>query len=296
MTGNGSNRSNSTGTSLEEAFALVGNETRAKIVRVLGERPHEGQSFSEIRSRVDEDIDSGQFNYHLQKLLGQFVERTDDGYLLRPSGLSLYRAIRSGTFDRDVVVEPFEAGVDCHFCGTPIEAAYEERSFAITCPGCDHVYVDTMLPPSVIGDDRDALLSRIDQFSRSRALAAARGVCPTCASEMKLEFRHGEEVWSSGSERLSVFVHRSCRNCGRQQFMSVGMAMLYHPEVVSFLHEDDRDVTTTHHWELEFAMTDDYTTVRSSDPVEIVLEVPRGDETLEVVVDDGLNVVETNRY
>ena len=89
-----------------DAFALVGNETRAEILRVLGEEPWAGLSFSELRSRVDPDLDSGQFNYHLQQLVGQFVRHTDDGYEMRPAGVTLYRTIRAGIFSRTATVDP----------------------------------------------------------------------------------------------------------------------------------------------------------------------------------------------
>ena len=97
----------------ETAFALIGNETRAAILRSLGEDPHAEVPFSELRSRVDEGLDSGQFNYHLKQLLGRFVDRTEDGYTLRPEGIALYRRIRAGTFTRQVSVGPREAGFDC---------------------------------------------------------------------------------------------------------------------------------------------------------------------------------------
>jgi DNA-binding transcriptional ArsR family regulator len=84
----------------EDAFALIGNETRAEILRVLGQDAHSAFSFSELRSRLNPDIDSSQFNYHLRQFVGHFVEQTNDGYQVRPRGRTLYRMIRAGTFTR----------------------------------------------------------------------------------------------------------------------------------------------------------------------------------------------------
>jgi DNA-binding transcriptional ArsR family regulator len=287
----------SEGLTAEDAFGLLGNELRAEIMRVLGESPHEGLSFSELRTRVDEGVDSGQFNYHLQKLVGPFVENTDDGYVLRAPGLALYRAIRSGAFNRRVTVEPFDAGFDCYFCSTPVEASYDDGSFRLVCPGCDHLFASTMLPPSAVSEaDETELLARVDQYNRHQMLVASRGVCPICVNPMELEFVPSEEVWSEGSERLDVFVHWGCDHCGRQQYMTVGLALLYHPALTSSFYEHGVDLTSVNHWELEFVLSDEHTTVRSRDPWEVAVAVTLEGLTLELVVDEELNVIETNRY
>lgn len=285
------------GMTAEDAFGLLGNEIRAEIMRVLGESPHEGLSFSTLRERVGEDVDSGQFNYHLQQLVGPFVEDTADGYVLRAPGLALYRAIRSGAFNRTVTRGPFGAGFDCYFCATPVEAAYDDGSFTLTCPGCDHLYANTMLPPSAVeGVDEADLLARVDQYNRHRLLLATRGVCPVCVNGMDLEFVPAEQVWSTGSERLDVLVNRSCDHCGRENHMTVGLALLYHPALISFFYDYGIDLTSINHWELEFVLTDNHTTVRSRDPWEVAVSITHEGLTLEMVVNDALAVVETNMY
>jgi DNA-binding transcriptional ArsR family regulator len=275
----------------EDAFALVGNETRAAILRALGERPHEGIAFSELRERVDPEMDSGQFNYHLSQLTGEFVDRDEDGYTLRSEGLALYRLVRAGSANRRASLDPFEIGLDCYFCTTPVEGYYDEGAFELRCPGCDHVYSHTQVPPSAVetGDRRD-VLERVDQYNRHEMLAHARGVCPTCVNALETEFVPGEAVWSEGSDRFDAFVGTDCGNCGASHYMSVGLAVLYHPAVVSFFHDHGVDVTSRPHWEFEWAMTDRHLTVRSTDPWAVELAVPCGDETLELVVDGDLSV------
>ena len=275
----------------EDAFALVGNETRAAILRTLGETPHEGVSFSDLRSRVDPDIDSGRFNYHLSQLTGQFVEQDDDGYTLRSEGVTLYRLIRAGSVNRSATVDPFEIGLDCYFCDAAVEGEYEDGTFELRCPGCDHVYSHTQLPPSAVESaDTEDLLELVDQYNRHRMLAHARGVCPTCVNPLDVAFVPGDEVWSEGSDRLDVFVKSTCDNCGGRHYVTVGLAMLYEPTVVAFFEEDGVDVTRVPHWELEWAMTDEYLTVRSTDPWEVTLDIEHGDERLELVVDESLSV------
>jgi len=278
---------------VNEAFALIGDDLRAEILRVLGEHPHEGLSFSALRERVDPDVDSGQFNYHLQKLVGPFVERTDDGYELRATGLALYRAIQAGTFNREVTVEPFAAGFDCYYCETPVEALYEDGTFEMVCPGCGHTYTTSRLPPSAVEGDREAFLRRVDQYNRHHFLASARGVCPICACEVDLGFVRGEEVWAEGTDRHDVMVHRECPNCGREHYMLLGMALLYHPTPVSFYREHGHDLTAIPHWKLEWVMTDATLTVLSEDPWRFELRVPCDGDVVALTVNDELTVVET---
>jgi DNA-binding HxlR family transcriptional regulator/rubredoxin len=278
-------------TATEEAFALISNEIRAAILGVLGETPHEALSFSELRERVGGDVDSGQFNYHLQQLVGQFVEHTDDGYEMSPRGRALYRAVRSGALTESATVEPFDAGIDCHFCGTAVEASYEEGSFDVRCPGCGHVYSHTAVPPGNVEDvDPETLLTRVDQYNRHEMLAYARGVCPVCVNGLDASFVRGEDVWSEGAERFDVFVSHECDHCGKSHYMTVGVALLYHPALVSFFHRRGVDVTSVPVWELPFAMTDRDVTVRSTDPWEVALRVTRDGDALELVVDQSLNV------
>jgi hypothetical protein len=279
-----------------EAFALVGNEVRAEIIRVLGEDPHAGLSFSELRSRVDADVDSGGFNYHLQQLVGHFVDDAEDGYRMRAEGLTLYRAIRAGTFNRRASVDPFPAGFDCYFCGGAVEAGYEDGWFELTCPDCAHVYMHTTLPPNAVdAADEAALLSRVDAYTRHRMAAYVRGVCPVCVNGLDAELVSSEAVWAEGTDRLDVFVEHACDHCGQQHFMPVGLALLWHPAVVSFLHDHGIDVRSTPHWEFEFATTDRHVTVRDTEPWEVALTVSAGEEGLELVVDGDLTVRETAR-
>lgn len=294
MTEDDSKRSAADDADPEDAFALVGNETRAAILRTLGETPHEGVSFSDLRSRVDPDIDSGRFNYHLSQLTGQFVDHDEDGYTLRSEGLTLYRLIRAGSVNRSAAVDSFEIGLDCYFCEAPVEGEYEDGTFELRCPDCTHVYTHTQVPPSAVeGADTEDVLERVDQYNRHRMLAHAREVCPTCVNPLDVEFVPGEDVWSDGSDRLDVFVRTECGHCGGRHYVTVGLAMLYEPAVVAFFDDHGVDVTSVPHWELPWAMTDEHLTVRSTDPWEVALEIEHEGDHLELVVEEDRSVEAT---
>lgn len=80
-----------------DLFALLGNETRVRIVAVLYDHWYHSPEtpclpFSALYARVDGE-DSGQFNYHLRRLREGLVERRADGYALTPLGICLAQLI-----------------------------------------------------------------------------------------------------------------------------------------------------------------------------------------------------------
>ena len=288
-----------TDTNPQEAFALIGNEVRAQILQTLAAPEDEGPwkelSFSELRSRVDPEMDTGQFNYHLQKLVGQYIRSTEDGYQINPAGVKLYRTIVSGTFTREATIEPFDAGFDCHFCGARAEGAYEETQFQVRCPDCGHVYASNIIPPSVV-DEGPAMLERVDQFTRHEMQTAAAKVCPTCLNAMDATMIPASESPFHHGEQVDVMAQLQCDHCGAQRYMTVGSAMLKESALVAFAYEHGVDLNETPLWEFEFATKDTGLVVRSRDPWEVALTVTFDGESLELVVDEDLEVVETTRY
>lgn len=63
-----------------EAFGTLADETRLGVLRALV-RADGPLRFSELRARVDVR-DGGRLTYHLDRLLGRFLEERTDGYAL----------------------------------------------------------------------------------------------------------------------------------------------------------------------------------------------------------------------
>ncbi|WP_331233063.1 DUF7347 domain-containing protein [Natronorarus salvus] len=75
---------------LPETFDLLADDTRLRVVEALYERGctvtgETALSFSELR-RLTDVRDTGRFNYHLGRLRGPFVRKTDRGYVLTETG------------------------------------------------------------------------------------------------------------------------------------------------------------------------------------------------------------------
>ena len=286
---------------VEETFGLLGNRTRANILKTLGDARADDEappilSFSELRARVSDDINSSQFNYHLQQLVDRFVEHTGNGYRMRPEGMLLYRTINAGTFTDEGSLSPFEIGVDCYRCAGAIEGSYDASLFELECDDCGTFYDMVFAPPGTVVDgETAALLDRLDQYSRHRRLAFVRGVCPTCMNGLEPEVVAVDEPPFDEAHLVDRYVHWTCDRCGDRMYVTVGMAMVQHPAVISFFHDHGVNIAERRLWELEFAMTDRYATVRSTDPWTVALEIPCADEVLELVVDDRLTVLERTR-
>jgi hypothetical protein len=293
---NGGDGPNDDVSSGSDAFRLVGNEIRTDILRALGDtRVEKGYkpvlSFSELRERTDTDAGSSKFNYHLQELVGQYVERVEDGYQMRAEGRELYQTLRAGTFESHESTLTVDADFDCYYCGAGAEATVDEGTVTVECPDCEYLYAIAGAPPGAIEDDTVSL-DQVAAFYHHRHLGFARGVCVTCGSEPTTEHVSPAEVPFADADRQKLYVYRACENCGDQRHLSLGTYLLSDPHLRAFCADHGVDVLATPLWELEFAATDRYVTVDPDEPWRASLEVTYGDETLELVVDEDLAVVE----
>jgi DNA-binding transcriptional ArsR family regulator len=173
------------------AFALLGDETRLRILRELWEAQREsddlgetGIPFETLRERAGVD-DSGRFNYHLGKLTDRFVERTDAGYRLRFAGSRVVGALLEGTYapgdDLEIPVEG-----ECWRCGGSLELRCTDERVHVTCADCGVDTTDFGCPPGVLaGREREAIPAAVDAHLRTLLARARRSICPTCSGPMR---------------------------------------------------------------------------------------------------------------
>ncbi|MFC6785627.1 winged helix-turn-helix domain-containing protein [Halobaculum halobium] len=222
----------------EDSFAVVGNETRLSILRVLHERASIGDRseysvpFTELREAVGEP-DSGKFSYHLNQLLGEFVEKRPEGYAIRYPGKELVRTVESGAVEAasPAVSEPTDAS--CYLCGAPIAVAYTNGYVSAQCTSCsgalgfDYMPEGALssipAPPAAVGTDVDAapeeLLNRLHGRFCHRARMFGDGGCPRCGGRVDATLRacsshddsdgHCDECGTA----LPATVHVSCEVC-----------------------------------------------------------------------------------
>lgn len=266
-----------------DAFELLAEETRADVLRALAahQRDHPRDpvlSFSELRERAGV-ADSGNFNYHLGKLEGRFVQKTADGYALTPRGVRLAALAVAGFEDPDFD-GPEPVGAGCPACEEPLAVAYEEGMVAVAC-GNDHVFPRSfMRPPGADRDPQD--LARVASvLGRQTAERVAAGVCPVC--DGRVEVSPGD----LGTEVVPLTYTGTCVDCGTPVSVPPEFVASTVSAVVAFWYDRGVDVDDTPVWELP--LWDAATTTRDGDEVTVVLECA-GDQ-LAVTFDDGANVV-----
>lgn len=275
---------------LEAAFSLVANDIRFQILQELWEARQAEElpvPFSDLFDSVDVR-DSGQFNYHLGKLVPRFIRNAEDGYELTFAGEQVIGAAVSGVYtDTDVTVDAIDVG-ECPDCGNTIEARYDAGRLEVECVGCDLVITDGLPAPPVIAASHEpgALPMVFSQFLLTRCQSLTRGFCQHCGG--RVESSLDTESWDE------PHVQQSCQACGMDIGMTVEAVVLDHPAVISFLYDDGIDLRETMIWDLDW-LFDTEVTIASEDPLRVDLTMNRDDERLNLTLDETLSVMDVAR-
>ena len=271
----------------ESAFSLLGNETRVAIIRALGEMSDESLSFSALRDRIAV-ADSGQFNYHLKKLVGSFVNRTDEGeYELTYAGARVVGAILSGTYNRRGTQTTFELDSICPLCESALSAEYENERVTISCPTCEEQLSTFGFPPGAFENRTSAELTRaFDGWIRTYFSLAATGFCLNCAGRMHGSLTDDSEYTEENQE---VCIEYVCERCVEIATTSIRSYLVHQPAVVAFHYDHGIDLDETPAWELPW-LRDEQTEILARDPWRVKSVVELDGDRLECVVEDDLSV------
>lgn len=299
------NEGGSTTLSPDAAFAALGNETRMEILQTLGDA--DGQlTFSELYDRSDVR-DSGQFSYHLDKLVGHFVRKTDDGYELQQAGLRVVEAVLSGAITETPILEPTDIDAPCPYCGGAIEVSYREERLLQRCTECagavgggalpEGTLERGYLPPAGLEDrtPREVVGAR-NTWSMIERVAMANGVCPRCAGIVEHSVQVCDDHASKGicercDGRHAVRVDARCLNCPHEKAELILFLLFGDPAFRAFFDRRGVDVFSLAPEEGERLVGYDEEVV-STDPFEARFTFTFGDDTITLTVDDGLSVVD----
>jgi DNA-binding transcriptional ArsR family regulator len=270
-------------------FRLVADETRAAILYALAERMREhpedpALGFSDLRRAVGVR-DSGNFNYHLDKLRGRFVEKTPDGYALTHPGSAVVAALVGGAYDDADALGPEPYGEPCPLCGDDLVVTYEDGLVTLQCEGDDHHGVAYNLPPHAVdADDLPAAADLMARRAHAETGLLADGRCPMCFGEVALSSVELPD------EALPPGLDAACRRCGMHYALTVGHVALHHPEVAAFL-ADDGDPRRSPTAQLRLGLGADAEQVGEG---RYRVAVEREGETLAVTVDDDGAVLDVD--
>ncbi|MFB6206668.1 MAG: winged helix-turn-helix domain-containing protein [Haloglomus sp.] len=246
-----------------EAFAALSNETRLAILLGLWDaqdsmHPEEGIAFSALYDRVGMR-DSGQFNYHLDQLVGQFVRRTEDGYALRRAGQKLVRTVIAGAGIEEPTLEPTPIDLDCPYCGGQTAVSYEDEWLYHVCTECEGGFAgrdeqpDGYLTGSAL--DPAGFTNRTPEELWVAALARGyqdiktmlEGVCDECSGPVEYwmdvcEDHDDEGICSTCGRTPVALTILGCSVCKNYHAASPRTLILHHPAVVAFYHERGVDI------------------------------------------------------
>lgn len=278
----------------DEAFSLLSDASRIAVLRELWRADDHELSFSELREAVGVR-DSGQFNYHLGKLTGRFVAKTDAGYELKPAGRYVVGALLAGSYTKVGGTDRIPTDASCPACGGAMTFEYEDTSVTIQCEECPvHSHFDA--PPGVFADyDAESFPAVADRYAKTLVSQASEGFCPYCRGRTDSSLAPASETGTgSSSEKFAdvPMVRHDCTRCDESIFADAGTAFLDHPAVVSFFYDHGLDVRDESMW--RFSSLDGETCrIFQRDPLRATVTYTADGDELTLTVDESATVVET---
>jgi DNA-binding transcriptional ArsR family regulator len=274
----------------DDAFAVLGNETRMAILRALGDA--DGPlPFSALQDRVG-TRDSGQFNYHLDRLTGHFVRKDEDGYALRQPGKRVIEAVLSGALTDDPTFDRTRVAETCWRCGAPIEIDWAAGSVELYCTECAgrygrrhdrdgsrtaHGYLGRLpLPPAGLQDRTPSELLRAAwTWGHLEILAMASGICPRCSATVEETITvcethdAGDGPCDACDGRYAAGINFACTNCVFEAGGGFPIALIGHVAMLSFVTDHGLNPVSPESIRRLNEVHDDYEEdVLSTDPFE----------------------------
>lgn len=307
----------------EDVFALLSDDIRVEILQTLWEAD-KPVGFADLREASGVH-DSGQFNYHLDKLVGRFVRKTPEGYELTQAGKGINGAIEAGAYTLEATVEPVDLDDPCPYCGGARTLVYEDDLVNVECESCELSY-HFVVPPGVFaGYDTEAIPRVASRYLHAMVHQIRTGFCWFCEgrtrSTVELEGAPAkptdgdspksdepgasdstepeasgsdtqEQPGDSGSDDVGdvPVVHYDCGRCGHRATTGLWLTTFDHPAVRSFYYEHGIDIRDCHIWEFP-ALDPDHLNVLNQDPLRASVTHTVGSETLTLVLNEDADVV-----
>lgn len=299
------------GLSPDDAFSVLGSETRMKILQTLGDA--EGPlSFTELRDMVG--IRQGaQFNYHLEQLVGHFIRQIDAGYVLRQPGRRVIEAVLSGAITETPRLEPTELDIRCELCGAPTIISYRAERVSLYCTECDGFYgpqetsefpsvsglgflgEHAMPPAGLRGRSAREVFAAAETWQMTQLFTTASKVCPRCAAPLEPEFSICEthdsslENCTQCGRQHAVHIEVSCTNCIYQNGGVLAHLCLTNTEFLSFMTSNGVNPISPRSGFYEVLSTHQEELI-STDPLEVRLTFTIENDTLSLTIDNTLDI------
>lgn len=299
-----------------EAFALLGNETRIDILQTLWEahEPYEadaGISFSTLYELVDIN-DTGNFDYHLKKLSGHFIRQTDTGYELTKAGSAVVQTVIAGTVHKTPTFDMAEVDAVCPRCDGPIAISYDrERDVMVIqcteCPGNWHqnwprgtIFAFDMPPAGLRNRTPNEAFQAMLSWRLHRIETMVDEVCPVCAGKVETSYKLCEEhdpsedgICTACRNRFQTVVTHICTVCKEKLRIPLLGEVLFHPAVTAFFYNRGIEHKIGD-WDA-IAQAHGYNqTILSTDPLRLQVTISIDEDDLRITLDEDLTTVDVS--
>lgn len=304
-----------------EAFEVLGNETRLAILLALWNASEpgleaDGVSFSTLRDRVG-IRQGGQFNYHLDKLTGRFIEQTDEGYRLRHAGQKIVQTVIGTAGFEEPTLEPTDIDMPCRHCSGQTALTYDDEWLYRICTECAGTFETngTTLPegcltafqldPAAVRDRTPEEMFALAKFQMLQHIHdKMEGICPWCSGPVRNGLDVCEEhdvdgICDACRRAEPVRVRFECLACKDSSLVPLPTCVSFHPEVVTFYY--DHDIALQ--WDV-----DDFDTLKrihelivnevdlvADDPSRILVTFSHDGDELRLTLDEELNVIDVTK-
>lgn len=278
----------------DDAFSILGNETRLEILLELAEEVGDGLPFSELRKRVGVE-DSGRFNYHLDKLSDGFIDKKDGTYRIRPSGLAVVSAVHAGTYGEDVGEHTAESPWACPECERQLRIRYEDDLLFLECEEHDVMLGYPTPPGAYSGRSLEELADVVSKRTISGVNLARQGICPRCWGRTTVDY----PVEVDGLDEVSGFhcwTEVSCSRCWYEFTPPLRVLVAGTPSVRAFYNEHGYEAGAIVFGAESLSNTDIcQIDLRETDPVSARVSITLEGETLVVEFDEDCRVADQYR-
>lgn len=257
-----------------EGFEALAHPIRMGVLRALFEAEEPAMRFSELRAAVDAE-DSGNFNYHLDRLVGLYVEKEDESYRLTERGFEVGIALASGAYGEGESAERIESFGRCLRCDSPTDAVFERGTSVLECPNGHRTYVARLPPEAVTERTEPELAALVATELYATVGRALRGSCSACRCPVDGELEATEE---------GVLFRADCGFCGVEYAVPAGLCALQDSEIVRYLDQRGADPRETPPWAFDCCFVG-AETVESESPFRVRVGVGPDESRVGVVLD-----------
>lgn len=296
----------------DEAFSALGNETRIRILQTLAEEDTP-LSFTELRARLDYRH-GGQFYYHLDQLVAHFVDKTDDGYELRPAGRRVIQAVQSGAVTEAPVIERKTTDASCQLCSASIEIQYVDERVEAFCTACRGVWGENKqgqdgylgsryLPPAGIkGRSQEAMYRAAWTWTQLEIFAIGSSICPACSAPLGHEplvcEEHGTntDLCERCGRRYAVYLRSQCTHCPFETASTLPVCVITNTDFLAYLTTHDLNpIMPNSIADVQRVFSDFDEEVISIEPFEVKVTFAIDGGSIALTLDEELDIVEVTK-